>query len=202
MKSYTYKYNLDGVQASLDQMNLESKIEFEEIKATLNYYNDTFSNPLTPFFRDDDKIPVPPKSPKPIQKSRINTVSESDTKPISTALSLIHDPLIQNIWSYIITFLDSTSIAYFKCTGRLINLTPIFLELQSSINLKKAEYEYQLFLHSLPKPKVIYYSRASLFAGERTISEIMREAEAKARLPDLFNNSDDGHGFVIPGRKV
>jgi hypothetical protein len=192
--------HIEDLPARFEKSNLGIKTKFNLFINGLNstkQYNSNFSSSfVSPFtFPDYEKTPTTPISPKTIRKKYIDTPQVSDSKPSSIPLSQLNDPLNANIWSYIHTFLDLVSIAYSRQAGKFINIAPVFLELRPAIAFKKNENEYQLFLQSLPTPKVTYYSHASLFARENAIT-------AEQRLPDLYYNSGDEMGFVIPGRKV
>jgi hypothetical protein len=178
-----------ATKPNVSEMKIPQTNSMDEIRESLRESTKLFSS----FFEDENKIYSPPKSPKPARKILHDTVSASDTKPRSTSVSITDDPLNQDLWINIFSFFDIQTIALLMQTGRLLHSIPYFEipEIEPLVDSKKRQH----FLRSLPKPNIIYYSRASLMGNRREWME-------RVNLPDIHNDSGDAKGFTMPGRKA
>jgi hypothetical protein len=111
-----------------------------------------------------------------------------------TAISLNHGPLNTDTWSYILPFLNYKAHLYLRACGKLFHALPLEENLQTLFSRNKKQYEYRLWLRTLPAPTVITYE-------EEAERDILRNRNNfffhEVPVPQIYNVEPDGTGFIL-----
>ncbi|MES2217360.1 MAG: hypothetical protein V4501_03005 [Pseudomonadota bacterium] len=103
-----------------------------------------------------------------------------DTNPIGTLISLKNDPLNNDMWVLILTFLKVKMLLRVRATSHLFHNLPLLPKDEKYYFFKSADYHYQNFLKTLPAPKVITHQQENFIDAY-----------------DDYNVEPDGTGFVM-----